>query len=80
MLAQSKLTVDTSQIKHADFYNIFYNTSKYLPDDTRVDTSVNSSNQKIKLLEDVTIDDSEQLQQTISPILNLEGMGTNAAS
>jgi hypothetical protein len=43
--------------KHADFYD--------LPDDTRYNASANSSNQKIKLLEEVTIDDPEQSQQTI---------------
>ena len=53
---------------HADLYD--------LPDDTRHNSSANSSNQKIKLLEEVTIDDSEQSQQTISPILHWEGTGT----
>ncbi len=46
-----------------------------MPDDTRYKATANSSDQKIKLLE-VTIDDCEQSQQTISPILNLEGTGT----
>jgi hypothetical protein len=59
--------MDAIRSKHADCY--------YLPDYTRNDTSANSSNQKIKLLEEVTIDDSEQTQQTISPILNLDGGG-----
>ncbi len=36
----------------------------------------NTSNQKIKPLEEVTIEGSEQSQETISPILNLEGTGT----
>jgi hypothetical protein len=48
-----------------------------LPDDTQIDLSPNASNQKIKLLEEkVTIHDSEQSLQTISPILNSKGMGT----
>jgi hypothetical protein len=47
-----------------------------LPDNTRYNAPANSSNQKIKLLEEVTIDDSEQTQQTISLILNLKGTGT----
>jgi hypothetical protein len=54
--------------KHADFDG--------LPDETRCNTSANSLNQKIKLLEEVTNDDSELSQQTISQILNLEGTGT----
>jgi hypothetical protein len=47
-------------------------------DDTRIDSSPNAPNQKIKLLEEeeVTIDDSEQSLQTISPILISEGTGT----
>jgi hypothetical protein len=52
---------------HADYY--------YLPDDTRIDTSPNYSNQKIKALGKVTIDAFVPSQQTISPILNLEGTG-----
>jgi hypothetical protein len=68
MSARSKLTMDAIRSKNADFYT--------LPDDTRYNSSANSSNQKIKLLEEVTIDDSEQSQQTISLILNLEGTGT----
>jgi hypothetical protein len=54
--------------KHADFYD--------LPDDTRYHASANSSDQKIKLLGQVTIDHSEHSQHTISQILNLEGTGT----
>jgi hypothetical protein len=68
IFAQSKLTMDAVRSKHADFYD--------LPDDTCYNSSANSTNQKIKLLEEVTIDDSEPSQQTISPILNLEGTGT----
>jgi hypothetical protein len=50
---------------HADLYD--------LPDDTRHNTSANSLN-KIKLLEEeVTIDDSKQSLQTISPILSSDG-------
>jgi hypothetical protein len=49
--------MDTIRSMHADFYD--------LPDDTRYKVSANSSNQKIKLLEEVTIDDPEQSQQTI---------------
>ncbi len=53
---------------HADFYD--------LPADTRYSASANSSDQKIKQLGEVTIDYSEQSQQTISLILSLEGTGT----
>ncbi len=60
--------MDAIKSKHADSYD--------LPDDTRYNTSANSSNHKIKLLEEVTIGDSEQSQQTTSPILNLEGTST----
>ena len=53
---------------HADFYD--------LPDDTRYNTSANSSN-NIKILEqETTIDDSEQSLQTISLILSSEGTDT----
>jgi hypothetical protein len=47
------------------------------PDDTRIDTSPNSSNQKIRALEKVKIDAFVPLQQTISPILDEEGTGTH---
>ncbi len=54
----SKLTLDVIRSMHADFYD--------LPDAARLDnTSANSLNQKIKLLEEVTMDDSEPSQQTI---------------
>jgi hypothetical protein len=57
------------QSMHADHFG--------LPDDTRIDSSQNCSNQKIKLLEvKVTIHDSEQSLQTILPILNSEGTDT----
>ncbi len=52
---------------HADFYE--------LPDDTRIDISSNSSNQKIKALDKVKTDAFVPLQKTISPILNSEGTG-----
>jgi hypothetical protein len=53
---------------YADFYD--------LPDDTRHDASANSSD-NVKILElEVTIDDSEQSLQTISPILSSEGPDT----
>ncbi len=64
--ARSKLTMDDIRSMHANFYD--------MPDGTRYNASANSSNQKIKLLEEVTINDSEQSQQTISPIL--KGTGT----
>jgi hypothetical protein len=67
IFARSKLTLDAIRTRDADFCN--------LPDDTRVDTSPNFSNQKIKLLEKVTIDDFEPSQQTISLILNLGWTG-----
>jgi hypothetical protein len=70
IFARSKLTMDAIRSKHADVYD--------LPDDTRYNTSANSSNQKIKLLVKVTIDDSEPSQLTISLILNLEGTGTQS--
>ena len=54
---------------HADYFD--------LPDDTRIVSSPNASNLYIKLLEEeVTIDDSKQSLQTISPILTLEGKDT----
>ena len=59
--------MDAIRSMHADFYDLPDNTL------TRYSASANSSNQKIKLLEEVTIDDSEQSQQTISPVLFLEG-------
>jgi hypothetical protein len=67
--ARSKLTLDAIWSTHADYYD--------LPDDTRIDTYPNPSNQKIKALEKITIDAFEQLQQTISLILNSEGTGTH---
>jgi hypothetical protein len=66
--ALSKLTMEAIRPMHADFYD--------LPDDTRHNVSANVLN-KIKILEEeVTIDDSEQSLQTISPILNSEGTDT----
>jgi hypothetical protein len=67
--------MDAIRSKHADSYDLPADTYD-LPADTRYNTSANSSNQKIKLLEVVTIGDSEQSQQTTSPILNLEGTNT----
>jgi hypothetical protein len=55
IFARSKLTMDVIQSVHADFCD--------LPNDTRYSASANSSNPKIKLLEGVTIDGSEQSQQ-----------------
>jgi hypothetical protein len=53
---------------HADFYD--------LPDNSRYNTSADSSN-KIKILEEeVTINDCEQSLQTISPTLSSEGTDT----
>jgi hypothetical protein len=66
--ARSKLTINAIRYMHADFYD--------LPDDTRYSASADSPNQKFKLLEEVTFDDSEQSQQTISLILILEGTDT----
>ncbi len=60
--------MDAIRSKHPDFFD--------LPDDTRIDTCANSSNQRTKSLEEVMFDDSESSQQTISKILNLEGAGT----
>jgi hypothetical protein len=57
-------------------YSIYACRFYDLPDDTRNSASVNSPKQKIKLLGDVTKDDSEQSLQTISLILILEGTGT----
>ncbi len=70
---QQVLTTNAIQSMHADYFG--------LPDDTRIDSSPNASDQKIKLLEEkVTIHDSElSVQsplQTISPILNSEEMDT----
>ncbi len=68
IFARSKSTIEAIRSMHADFYD--------LPDDTRYDTSANSSN-KIKILEEeVTINDSKQSLQTISPILSSEGTDT----
>jgi hypothetical protein len=65
IFASNKLTMEAFRYMHADFY--------YLPDNTRFNTSSDSSN-KIKMLEkEVTINDCEQLLQTISPILSSEG-------
>ncbi len=65
--ARYKLTLDAIRYIQADFYE--------LPDETRKDTSPNSSNQKIKGLEVVKLDAFVTSQQTILPILNSEGMG-----
>jgi hypothetical protein len=53
---------------HADFFQ--------LPDNTRFNTSADSSN-KVKILEEeVTINDCEPSLQIISPILGSEGTDT----
>jgi hypothetical protein len=68
IFARSILTMEAIRSMNADFYD--------LPDNTRHNTSANSSN-KIKILEEeVTLDDSEQSLQTISPILSSEGTDT----
>ncbi len=71
IFARSKLTMDAIRLMHADLYN--------LPDDTRYIASANSPNQKIKLLKEDTLDDSEQAQQTISLILILKGTDTQCS-
>ncbi len=54
---QQMLTSNSIQSMHSDYFD--------LPNDTRIDSSPNASNQKIKLLEEeITIDDSEQSLQT----------------
>ncbi len=58
----SKLTMDTIRSKHADFYD--------LPDHTRYNVSIKSSNHKMIL------SNYCRVVQTISPILNFEGTGT----
>ncbi len=68
IFAHSRLTMDAIRPMPTEFYD--------LPDDTGYNASANSPNQKITLLEEVTLDDSDQSQQTISPILILEGTGT----
>ncbi len=68
--ARSKLTMEAIRSMHADFYD------SDLTDNTRFNTSADSSN-KIKILEEmVTINDCEQSFQTISLILRLEGTDT----
>ncbi len=58
IFTQQLLTPNAIQSMHADYFG--------LPDDKRIDSSPNASNQKIKLLEEkVTIHDSEQSLQTI---------------
>jgi hypothetical protein len=53
---------------HSDFYD--------LPDNSRYNTSADSSNKNKILEEEVTINDCEQSLQTISPILSTEGTDT----
>jgi hypothetical protein len=67
IFARSKLTLDPIRSMQADIYE--------LPEETRVETSPNSSNQKIKALEKVTIDAFVTVtsQQTTLQILKLEG-------
>ncbi len=67
-MPEAKLTMDAIRFMHADFYD--------LPDDKHYSASANSP-KKIKALEEeVTIDDSKQSLQTISPILSSEGTDT----
>jgi hypothetical protein len=68
IFARSKLTMEAIQSMHTDFYD--------LPDDTRIRASANSPKKIKSLEEEVTIDDSKQLLQTISPILTSEGTDT----
>jgi hypothetical protein len=57
IFTQQLLTPDSIQSMHADYFG--------LPDDTRIDSSPNASNQKIKLLEEkVTIHDSAQSRRS----------------
>jgi hypothetical protein len=66
IFAQRMLAPNAIQSMRADLFD--------LPDDTRIDSFPNASNQKIKLLVgEVTNNDCEQSLQTISPILNSEG-------
>ncbi len=68
IFARNKLTMEAIRSLHADFYDLL--------DNTRYNTSADSSN-KIKILEEeVTINDYKQSLQTISPILSSEGTDT----
>jgi hypothetical protein len=64
--ARSKLTMDAIRSMRADFYD--------LPDDTRDRASANTPKKMTSLEEEVTIDDSEQSLQTISPNENLTNL------
>jgi hypothetical protein len=67
IFARSKLTMEAIRSMHADFYD--------LSDDTRKPSA--NPLEKFKLLEEeVTVDDSEQSLQTISPILSSEKTDT----
>jgi hypothetical protein len=68
IFARSKSTMEAIRSIHADFYN--------MPDNTQYNTSADSSNKSKILEEEVTINDCEQLLQTISPILSSEGTDT----
>jgi hypothetical protein len=57
IFARSKLTMDAIRSMHADFYD--------LPDNTRYNTSADSSNKSKILDEEVTINDCEQSLQSI---------------
>jgi hypothetical protein len=59
--------LNSIQSLNADFYE--------LPDETRIDTSPNSSNQKIISLEKVRLDAFVPSQQTILPMLASERTG-----
>jgi hypothetical protein len=65
--ARIKLTLDAIRSMHSDFYE--------LPAETRIDTSPNSSNQKMMAPEKVKPDAFVPLKQTILPTLNSEGTG-----
>jgi hypothetical protein len=57
--------MEAIQSMHADFYD--------LPHDTRYAAYADSWNKSKILVEEVTINDSKQSLQTISPIFSLEG-------
>ncbi len=68
IFARSRLTMDSIRSTHADFYDF--------PDTTRDNASANSQKKIKSQEEEITIDDSEQSLQTISPILSSEGTDT----
>ncbi len=70
IFAQSKLTPDAIRSIYSDFYE--------LPDETRIGTFPNYSNEKIKALEKVKLDSLVPSQQTILLILKSEGTGIHS--